>query len=483
MRKILLASAAMVGAAGLAQAQPTAMPMAPTQGMTATQSAGNPPAGVNTSNNGAAKATPGAVANPLPGTVVIHFNGRILVGALAGWSSTDKFTSAAGSFKVSPVGITSYMRLYTGIDGLTTNGLRYGAGVELRQNFGTPASSTAGTNASAFSSQNTVFVRRSFGYVANDNVGILRFGITDGVIGLYDAGVTSFQFLPSGNLNGGDLNATAGTTSASVPASPIFGNAGNEYDNAKLLYLSPQFAGFDFGFQWAPSTTNHFSQAGNCTVASSACPELTASTLPIDGARIINQTVVGVRYQGSLGPLGVLAFGAYEFGGHVKYNGAFIPQPTSFAAAGALTAGGTGRYENPSFGYIGTAISFAGVTFGGNVVFGDVNGQGGLKPTGGATQVAWLAGAKYTAGPLTVGAVGEIVDSQGDPRLVGLSQRHEAAISTGVGYTVAPGMIAWAEYVYQQRHQGGFSFATGAPGATFNDVRSQGVQLGTTIFW
>ena len=48
-------------------------------------------------------------------------------------------------------------------------------------------------------------MRRAFTYVAGENWGIVRAGQADGLIGIFDNGVTTFQFLPTGNLNGGDL--------------------------------------------------------------------------------------------------------------------------------------------------------------------------------------------------------------------------------------------------------------------------------------
>ena len=49
-------------------------------------------------------------------------------------------------------------------------------------------------------------MRRAFTYVAGDNWGIVRAGQADGLIGIFDNGVTTFQFLPTGNLNGGDAS-------------------------------------------------------------------------------------------------------------------------------------------------------------------------------------------------------------------------------------------------------------------------------------
>ena len=37
---------------------------------------------------------------------------------------------------MNPLGIASYVRLYPGFDGVSANGLRYGASAEIRENFG-----------------------------------------------------------------------------------------------------------------------------------------------------------------------------------------------------------------------------------------------------------------------------------------------------------------------------------------------------------
>ena len=63
--------------------------------------------------------------------MTIHLNGRVwgYLGVQGG-SSSD----VAGN-KVNPEQLIGYFRLYPGVDALATNGLRYGAIVEIRQNF------------------------------------------------------------------------------------------------------------------------------------------------------------------------------------------------------------------------------------------------------------------------------------------------------------------------------------------------------------
>jgi hypothetical protein len=93
MRKFLLASVATLGTAGLMSAAyaqaPVAVGPAPTQGQAAWTPAASPPAGANNNNNYQAPALPGPVANPTPGTIVVHVNGKVEVSGWAAWSSAD----------------------------------------------------------------------------------------------------------------------------------------------------------------------------------------------------------------------------------------------------------------------------------------------------------------------------------------------------------------------------------------------------------
>src|ERR1700712_64107 len=151
MRKLLLASAAILGATGgLAFAQ---APANQSQGQYAGPYGAGPAANnnnnawgvANTPSGGVAAGSnstvyaPNVIATPVPGTIVIHLNGRVEVDLSANFTSADKGTDANGTpngFKLNPVGISSSMRLYPGFDGVAANGLRYGASAELRENFG-----------------------------------------------------------------------------------------------------------------------------------------------------------------------------------------------------------------------------------------------------------------------------------------------------------------------------------------------------------
>ncbi len=554
MRKYLLAGVATLGAAGFAGAAfAQSAPPSPTEGSIVTAPSGGP-SYANNNNNYQAAALPGPVANPTPGTIVIHVNGKVEVDVQAAWSSADSrivgfpagtnggaiitpgavgtganagntlvgqtgVTSGAtgsgavlgnnggGPVKLQPVAVDSFARVYLGADGMATNGLRYGAAIEIRQNFTGQISNNGSSGASGYSTLETLYVRRAFTYIAGADWGILRAGQADGVIGIFDNGVTTFQFLPTGNLNGGDLE---GNTPQNSDQTFVFlGQAGNEYDNAKLVYLSPQFAGFDFGFQYAPNTSNGNGLGGSnnalngsiisagtgtglsCAVANSGCPTLSSGPGAVDGSRVLNQYAAGVRYQGTLGGVGVLAYGVYMGSGHADYTGlspATATTPGGLALANTFlgnTIPGshyTGKYNGLSFGSAGIALTYAGFTVGGNTIDGQINGQLALQPQGGAPMNAYLLGAKYVNGPLTMGIVGEEMWYQGNVNMSGITQHRGRAIDAGASYTVAPGYIVYAEYMFQDQYQGGVNQVTGAIGSNANNnIKSQGVMIGNVV--
>ncbi len=335
-----------------------------------------------------------------------------------------------------PQAIDSFARLYMGADAMASNGLRYGAAFEFRQNFIGQISNNGSSGASGYSSFETVFVRRAFTYVAGEQWGIVRVGQADGLISIFDNGVTTFQFTPTGNLNGGDLQNMVGGV---APAFVFLAQAGNEYDNAKAVYLSPQIAGFDFGIQYAPNTSNGngigsaniaplvnslqgtgTGTGNSCGTVNTGCPTLSSGPGIQDGSRSINQAAIGVRYQGQFGPTGLLAYVVGEGSQHATYTGA-----TTADVLGNTAVPGSkfnGSYNDLAIGSAGVAATFAGFTVGGNVVGGQMNGQLGLQPKGGAPLVGVLAGVKYVAGPFTVGVVGEEFWEQGNVNLSGISQ-------------------------------------------------------------
>ena len=98
MRKFLLASVATLGAGGFAGVASAQAPAGYMQGQAPIPPTGGP-SFVNNNNNYQAPALPGPVANPTPGTIVIHVNGKVQVDFQGIWSSVDQrvVTAPAGS--------------------------------------------------------------------------------------------------------------------------------------------------------------------------------------------------------------------------------------------------------------------------------------------------------------------------------------------------------------------------------------------------
>ena len=203
-----------------------------------------------------------------------------------------------------------------------------------------------------------------------------------------------------------------------------------------------------------------------------------------DGSRSINQAAIGARYQGQFGATGLLAYVVGEGSQHADYTGA-----TTAAVLGNTTVAGSkfnGSYNDLAIGSAGIAATFAGFTVGGNVVGGQMNGQLGLQPKGGAPLVGVLAGVKYVAGPFTVGVVGEEYWEQGNVNLSGITQLRARGIDVAGSFTVAPGFTVFAEYLWNDQTQGARNFVTGAVGTAAgsnlnNNVRGQGFLVGDVV--
>jgi predicted porin len=132
------------------------------------------------------------------------------------------------------------------------------------------------------------------------------------------------------------------------------------------------------------------------------------------------------------------------------------------------------------------AFTYAGVTVGGNVLWGSFNNQVQLKPdgVGSPNAVAWVGGAQYAIGPWTFDASYYNYQYQG--ALIGgknLSQRYDDAFAAGIQYAVAPGMTGYAEYLYGQAHQGGVNLFTAGASALLNNTHTQGLIIGTRVQW
>jgi hypothetical protein len=518
MRNMLLASAAILGGTiALAHAQPVANP---SQGQMAAPYGSGPAAnnnnnawGIANTPSGSAAAgvlsseyAPNVIAVPAPGTVVIRLNGR--AEADFNYTASNLNTGIIGTatggkpngFKINPVGIGTNFRLYPGMDGLSTNGIRYGAAAEIRENFASDTSngivgSTTGTavSGSANSSAETLFLRRAFTYLASDKLGLVRLGQGDGVIGLLDNCIFTSQCWDAG-IGGIDAGANQQTLpSGAAPTWVWLSQVGAEYANSKIVYLTPQIYGFDFAAQYAPSEGNAFAEQSTgtpiqATVCNAAGPLCTSATSGGDATRWYNQFVFGARYQHNFGAVDFKTYGVYGTANKEDLTTTSYVSPA--AARAAFASNGTNdtqflHYDNLGYYKAGVAITALNTTFAADYIGGRINGQLAEDPSGGAQMNAVLTGLTYIKGAITLGVTAGVIDSQGDARLVGVSQRHEFETAFGGNYKIAPGIQLVAEYQFGTRHQAGFDFNTGTLGVngTTRDSVYQGVSFDTVVTW
>ena len=468
MRKLLLAGAAVLGAstglASFAQAQ-TVSSQAST---------------VNT--QGATTVDDGQASGPAPGSITVRLNGRFRF--YGGYFDDQQFNTAGN--KQADYGFFEYTRLYPGFDGVAANGLKYGASLEIRQdNSVAPGGGVNGSISAASRSSGTLALRREFGYLGTDLLGTLRFGATDNPSSLYLTGTV--ENFDAGGWNGDIPAWLAGNAQLTWP----FSDVGNMYTTSKIVYLSPQVYGFDFGASYEPNTSADTGDGGegNCGVAGATagvnggalygtgagvgCDRLSSTTVAGETQRRRNTTDLLLRYRGTFGPVGVALTGSYIQSGSIQ-NASTPPTGTIY--------NGLNLFDT------GAAVTYGGLSLQGNFQRGRYNGQWSLDAKHAADGVAWIAGASYTVGPLIIGASWIDYVSQGDNTLINVSQRREQGAAAGATYSLAPGIAIFLSYLWDQRKQSGFNFITGADtaatgGTANNRVRAQALAIGTGLSW
>ncbi len=399
-----------------------------------------------------------------PGSVTVRLNGRVNWYAGIEGSSLDNNPSTG--VKTSTVNFLGYLRLFPGFDGVAANGLHYGAAAEIRINGGESAGSE------------TLFVHQAYGYFGLPKLGQISFGQENGPIVLFETG--TFEGFNDGGW-WGDLPAIVPGNAEVVY--PFVDNGGLSQETNKIVYLSPTIAGFQFAVGFEPNHT-----AENYTDAPTSIP------VGINGGMPRNLIDVGGQYTQTFGPVGIQIGADYLSAGQVASGtGSSFTDSTS----GVSTPGV--NYKNLNMFSGGATATIAGVTVGGNVVYGAFNQVSGytfqLEPDGGNAAIGTLFGAQYTVGPIVVGGsvfrfqttgdIPEGYDPGGVITSAGLTtgQQVNNGLALGGTYTLVPGVSLFVDYDYGWRYQGGLDFSNLKAGATDNRVQAQLFGVGTQIQW
>ncbi|MFQ3623100.1 MAG: porin [Acetobacteraceae bacterium] len=303
--------------------------------------------------------------------------------------------------------------------GRAENGLIYGADLVLNIDGNRPPADILGGQSAI--SNRAVEWDEMYTFVAMPTLGRLEFGDQDGAVNQLRV-IGAIEGFGAGGVNG-DIGSFATTR-------PVFlesGQLGLD-DATKIIYLSPQFFGFDFGASYA---WNLGDGRRNCGTLSDACQTLKATTSNINRAR--NVFDAALRYRGTFGPVAFAANGGVTFGSSVDIIGA-------------------DDYKSPRVYNIAATATFAGFTVGAEYLWGRINNGGltGLLRSGqadsdGARQ--FFLGATYTFGPFVVGAHYYNLRTEGSQ--TNLADRTDEGFAFGGRYTLAPGLQLVAEYVEQ----------------------------------
>ena len=391
-----------------------------------------------------------------PGSVTVRLNGRVNWYAGIEGSSLDNNSSTG--VKTATVNFLGYLRLFPGFDGVAANGLHYGAASEIRINGGQSAG------------DETLFVHQAYGYFGLPKLGQISFGQENGPVVLFETG--TFEGFNDGGW-WGDLPAVV--PGNAEPVYPFVDNGGLSQETNKVVYLSPTIAGFQFAVGFEPNHT-----AENSTDAPTSTPN------PINGGMPRNLIDVGGQYTQTFGPVGLQIGADYITAGTVAYTGEATPDTVT-------------GYKDLNMVSGGATVTIAGVTVGGNVVYGAFNQVSGydfqLEPDGGKAALGTLFGAQYTIGPVVVGGsvyrfqtTGDIpqgTEAGGIITAAGLTpgQQVNNGLALGGTYTLVPGVSLFVDYDYGWRKQGGLDFSNLDAGTNNNYVQAQLFGVGTQIQW
>lgn len=404
-----------------------------------------------------------------PGSLVVHLNGLLTYQLDAVGSSVNTY----GAYKLNSITDEGFFRLYPGFDAMTTGGFEYGVASELRTEFTNPGQGEQENGVTAPNgATESMVVRRAYAYLGTKEAGIVRIGQGDGPWGLFQDGV--FENFGDGNQWNSDGGIGNLVPSAAHPTW-LFSDTGALYTTNKVVYLSPDFAGLNFGIGYEPNSNGFKEGLGSCAVASSTCAAL-ASQPGSSPNRRKNTLDVMAQYTGV-----AMGFGFKVSGGYItasplgNSDGAPIITGTRFTS-----------YKRLELYTLGGQISYAGFMLGANIKDGQVNNGYTFLLPGQRRALDYLISAEYTMGPAIIGGYYFNNQSAGahnaaTPTVARTEQ--DDGVAVGANYAVTKNLGLFVTYIYGQRKQLGYDFATSKPGPDYNRTHSQAIGAGASLKW
>jgi len=308
---------------------------------------------------------------------------------------------AAGSRSRATTDLRNDAEIYLYVDGRAANGLQYGAVFDIQMD----------NSAAGAADQTGVSFDELYGFMKG-GWGELRFGQEDSAASLMQVTAPSVFGL-----------GVSGQWDEFLPASNyILATVGDGNDATKIIYLSPQFSGFDFGLSYAP---NRFEGERADTT--------TTNVNQRDNTGLTNEISVALRYRGTLGGVGVQAGLVGQFADSAKQ-----------ATGGAAIATRDQNIKTYAAGLVLSGV-IPGLAIGADYTWGNWRGTpgNGTLALGVDGSKQTVVGATYTSGALVIGAqYGTGTQSNGGT----VDDRTQTYLGAGVAYTLAPGMMLFANY-------------------------------------
>jgi predicted porin len=454
MRKILLGTTAVVTAALVGA------PIASAQEAPTVRIGGSIQAYMGYINQTSRVSQPGVTgANGIAAAQVNTLATAAPPGGLAGGPPVS---TAPGSFaRLNNWDFISIPQFSVIVAGKLANGLTYGGNIDLT--FNNQEGRAVLQQRNGFS-RTAPAIDEAFVFIAHPRFGQVRFGDEDGVMGgLMNSGwITGFG---TGGVFGVWENFQTRQGGNRTQTAP-----GGLGDNTKIVYMSPQFFGFDFGVSYAPN----FGSGGQ-----NGCPN-DSNTGFCDRAYAF-RGATGISIPAAGGELGARRD---ELQTALRWRGNFQGVGLS-ATAGYINAGAANDLSNLgvqnrtlsalNIWQFGVSASAMGFTAGVMYQFGDFNFFWG-NPVRGDRQGEQLSfGLTYTSGPITVGMnyTNSLVEGgnrfsydptptavnrfagQLNPTPANGAMQRRWGVGVGGNYRLAPGLDLIAEYVYHSIRERG----------------------------
>lgn len=424
------------------------------------------------------QSNPNSFGAAMPGAAGSNTTG----GALAsGASALQVPQQNTGSAKTGKNDFHSDAEIHVYVDGKSANGLRYGAVIEMTFNGSEGSLPAAGRR--TFSFKTGALIDEMYAYAALPGLGQIRFGDEDGAAGLMTTGVvTNFG---TGGVYGSWQNSVVRPNRTTT-------SPGDLGDNTKIIYLSPQMFGFDFGVSYALNSNTGANNGCAASYAVYSCDRTYAYTgatangiqswSDLPQRRSEHQAVL--RYRADIMGVGIAA----SFG-HVGWS-----------AIRDMTSSGSTTVKTLRPGNVwmaGVQASAYGFTAGAMYQWGQANYFWGSQARGDQNHWQWTAGASYTTGPISIGGNafwGNYAGSTGYTfnTTTGAYTRNSNGtqfamrrwgIAGGANYRLAPGLDLVAEYVRHTVHEPGNAAVSGVPGGSVNQdkLRADVIIVGTRL--